>query len=234
MRDGTAVGWTPLVKQADLEAKERTHFISHDGTMCLHVELYFYASSMLPNSALLGDDLSQLRHMQQSCDACFVLRDGRELHAHLAVLCARSPYFRTLVYGENFTKTPPKDGRYDAAEFDENAFELFLKLSYSDDQRGLEGASAETVLEVLRIADLYCVDTVRAMCDSHLAYGATLTVETCGTLLGTAHRMQWAALKRSAMEFYKRNKADVLETDALTKAVRENPDLAIEIMRHCV
>jgi hypothetical protein len=231
MRDGTAVGWTPLVKQADLLSKERTHFISYDDTMCLHVELYFYSKSMLPNSASLGDDLSQLRRMENTCDARFILRDGRELHAHLAVLCARSPYFRTLVYGENFTKTPLKDGRYDAAEFDEHAFELFINLSYSDDQRNLEGASAETVLEVLRIADLYCVDTVRSMCDSHLAYGATLDVETCGTLLGTAHRMGWSALKRAALEFLKRNKGVVLETKAFAKCLTENADLALEIMR---
>jgi hypothetical protein len=233
MRDGTAVGWTPLVKQADLEAKERTHFISHDDTMCLHVELYFYAASMLPNSASLGSDLSQLRRLENTCDARFVLRDGRELRAHLAVLCARSPYFRALVYGENFTKNPSKDGQYDATEFEERAFELFLDMSYSDDQRILEGASAETVLEVLRIADLYCVDTVRSMCDSHLAYGATLSAETCGTLLGTAHRMGWSALKRSAIEFLKRNKAVVIETRAFAKCLTENPDLAIEIMR-CV
>ncbi len=79
MRDGTAVGWTPLVKQADLLSKERTHFISYDDTMCLHVELYFYSKSMLPNSASLGDDLSQLRRMENTCDARFILRDGREL-----------------------------------------------------------------------------------------------------------------------------------------------------------
>jgi hypothetical protein len=233
MRDGTAVGWTPLVKQADLEAKERTHFISHDGTMCLHVELYFYAASMLPNSASLGQDLSQLRRMENTCDARFSLRDGRELRAHLAVLCARSPYFRTLAYGEHFTKMPQKDGSYDASEFDEHAFELFVNLTYSDDQRILEGASAETVLEVLRIADLYCVDTVRSMCDSHLAYGATLNVYTCGTMLATAHRMGWSALKRAAMEFFKRNKAAVVETATFAKAL-ESPDLAVEIMRHSV
>lgn len=231
MRDGSAVGWTPLVKQADLEAKERTHFISYDDTMCLHVELYFYAASMLPNSATLGHDLSQLRRMENTCDARFVLRDGRELRAHLAVLCARSPYFRTLAYGEHFTKMPQKDGSYDASEFDEHAFELFVNLTYSDDQRILEGASAETVLEVLRIADLYCVDTVRSMCDSHLAYGATLSAETCGTLLGTAHRMGWSALKRSALEFLKRNKAAVVETKAFAKCLTENSDLALEIMR---
>jgi hypothetical protein len=233
MRDGSAVGWTPLVKQADLEAKERTHFISYDDTMCLHVELYFYAASMLPNSASLGHDLSELRRMENTCDARFVLRDGRELRAHLAVLCARSPYFRTLAYGEHFTKMPQKDGSYDASEFDEHAFELFINLTYSDDQRNLEGASAETVLEVLRIADLYCVDTVRSMCDSHLAYGATLNVYTCGTMLATAHRMGWSALKRAAMEFFKRNKSAVVETATFAKAL-ESPDLAVEIMRHSV
>jgi hypothetical protein len=233
MRDGTAVGWAPLIKQADLVAKERTHFISHDDTMCLHVEIYFYAESMLPKGTSLGLELSSLRRLEATCDACFVLRDGRELHAHLAVLCARSPYFKQVAYGENFSKKIASSGRYCAAEFEEGAFELFLNLLYIDDQRTLEGASAETVLEVLRIADLYCVDPVRNMCDSHLAYGATLTIETCGTLLGTAHRMGWRALKRSALEFFKRNKSRVLETAAFAKCLATSPDLAIEVLKAC-
>jgi hypothetical protein len=232
MRDGTAVGWTPLIKQADLVAKERTHFISHDDTMYLHVEIYFYAESMLPASASLGLELSDLRRLEATCDACFVLRDGRKLHAHLAVLCARSAYFKTVVYGENFTKKIAS-GEYDAAEFEESAFELFLNLLYLDDPRTLEGASAETVLEVLRIADLYCVDTVRTMCDSHLAYGATLTIETCGTLLGTAHKMGWVALKRAALEFLKRNKSRVLDTAAFAKCLEKSPELALEVLKAC-
>lgn len=231
MRDGTAVCWTPFIKYCDLVSKERTHFVSHDGYMNFHVEIYFNKDSMISDSSSLGMDLMKLRENDRTCDITFSVKDGRQLRAHMAVLCARSAYFRTLTYGELFTNNPPPNGSYDAGEFHPDAFKIFLDLVYTDDQRLLDGISADIVLEVLRIADMYCVDTVRTMCDANLAYGATLDVNTCGTLLSTAHRMNWVALKKSAMEFLKRNKAKVLETMTLSKCIAEHPDLALEILR---
>jgi hypothetical protein len=161
-----------------------------------------------------------------------VLKDNTEIGVHKAILAARSDYFMKSMYGRDFASSQAaRDGKFDASEFTPDAFVTFLKLLYSDDANYLSGKPVDCVLEVLKIADMYGVTSVATHCDNNLAHGNLLTVETCGELLAMATKMNWTSIRKSAMEFFKRNREKVLETTGFHTCVAENPALVIELMR---
>ena len=234
LRDMT-VGWSPFISDTDFTAKERTHYVSHDGMMRLHFELYIHAEPSETGVApitgnQLGRDLLEFRKHDQAADARFSLRSGALVGFHKAVVCARSPYMFNIVYNENFARAT--DQTYDASEFEPEAFMAFLHLLYSDDVGLLTNLTCEQVLEVLRIADLFGSSTVVSACDTCLAHGEMLNVDTCGMLLGIAYKFHRTSLRDAALDFFRRNRARVVCTPGFKKCITENAELSIELWQN--
>jgi hypothetical protein len=226
------VGWFPFVTFTEFVSKEKTHFISHNNVFRLHVELFLHADGDAgrPVGNALGAELLAYRSHDMTFDARFILRDGTELGFHKAIVCARSPYMHNQIYHDQFSANTT--GRHDACEFDPAAFFLFLKLVYTDDSEHLVGATVEVMLEVLRIGDMYGVASVVAACDISLVNGEMLTVDTCGMLLAIGHKFHRSALRKAAMDFFKRNAKRVMGTEGLRKCIMDNPVLALEVMQY--
>ena len=118
---------------------------------------------------------------------------------------------------------------YDASEFEPEAFLAFLHLLYSDDVSHITTLTVEQVLEVLKIGDMYGAATVVAACDACLAHGEMLNVDTCGMLIAIANKFSRAALREAAMDFFKRNRLQVVNTAGFLKCITENPHLSIQL-----
>jgi len=226
------VGWAPLISQTDFETKEITHFVGADGLLRIRLELYIHAEVAETGSSTghpLGQDLLSFRREEKAVDAHFVLADGSRVGFHKAIVCARSPYMFNLIYNERFSRTG--GDLFDAAEFEPVAFVAFLHLLYTDDVQQLTNLSVENVLEVLRIGDMYGTATVVSACDTCLAHGEMLNVSTCGLLLGIAYKFSRESLKSAALDFFKRNRAAVVNTPSFHQCITENADLGIELWK---
>jgi hypothetical protein len=143
-----SVGWSPFISDSDFVAKERTHWVSDDGMMRLHFELYIHAETPETGGAnatgnQLGRDLMEFRKHEQAADAHFSLRSGALVGFHKAIVCARSPFMFNTVYNDNFTRI--KDNTFDASEFEPDAFMCFLHLLYTDDVSALTNLTCEQV-----------------------------------------------------------------------------------------
>ena len=123
--------------------------------------------------------LSALRRDEDTTDLRFVLDDGTSLLAHRAVLAMSSPVLRRALFGS--MKLPdneplPLPGK-DAA-----AVQGLLAYCY-----GEPVVTQETAIPLLQLADEYCIDGLKAMCERWLTDNLS-SVDSASTV----DLFQWA------------------------------------------
>ncbi|KAJ1520319.1 hypothetical protein ONE63_004518 [Megalurothrips usitatus] len=101
----------------------------------------------------LAVQLHDARRSGTMCDVVFVA-DGREFHAHKAVVSARSAVFHSM-FGSTFLEA--RDGRAVIEGVSANAFDKFLEFLYLDHISDW----GELELELLQLADRYMVDHLK-------------------------------------------------------------------------
>jgi len=166
----------------------------------------------------LKTDLGELLKNSSMCDVIFEI-DGFEIHAHKAILSARSEVFRSMFcpnsnFRENQTNTavPIKD-------LERDVFQEMLQFIYTGETEKLSHMADD----LLAAADKYQLDRLKVMCEEALA--SNLTVENVASILIIADMHNAAQLKKIALHFCSSNSNTVPTTEGWKQMVSQNPSL---------
>lgn len=106
---------------------------------------------------LATPSLSTLRRDEETTDVRFALDDGTTLSAHRAVLAISSPVLRRAFFGP---MKLPNDEPLRLPGKDAAAVQGLLSYCYGEPK-----VTAETAIGLLMMADEYCIDGLKALCE---------------------------------------------------------------------
>jgi len=183
-------------------------------------------TSLLPGpSASLGDEelassltqnLEQLFSNRLGADVCFVTA-GMEIKAHKAILSARSPVFAAMLRSGMKESV---ENRVEINDIAPDIFEALLRFIYTD-RVDLTQVDAK---DLLAAANKYLLPLLKFQCQQFLC--KTITSENCGELLVLADLHNALHLKRSALNFIRLNRDDIIKSDAWKNLKQSRPDLS--------
>lgn len=171
-------------------------------------------------SSLLRDLSSLVNNADAFPDVVFLV-EGREVHAHRAVLCARSLHFRTMFSG-GFKER--QQSVVELPDVGHAAFVAALAFLYTGMARDLAPALA---LEVLGLADHFGLDGLRALCSSALMHA--IDAQSVCSLVAHAHRFGAAELKQACFDFILKASPSGLKIDL--SALKADPELMLEVLQ---
>lgn len=166
----------------------------------------------------LKTDLGELLKNSSMCDVIFEI-DGFEIHAHKAILSARSEVFRSMFcpnsnFRENQQNTPVP-----IKDLERDVFQEMLQFIYTGETEKLSHMADD----LLAAADKYQLDRLKVMCEEALA--TNLTVENVASILIIADMHNAAQLKKIALHFCSSNSNTVPTTEGWKQMVSQNPSL---------
>lgn len=137
-----------------------------------------YASYRTPGESTLLADMKRLyNNRAQSSDISFKLPATHPIHAHKALLCARSPYFNMLLTGG----LAESQTQFIKLEEDPAIFEQIIAFCYIDDVTELD---PETIVTLMATANRYNLDRLVQIVANVIGY--SLDVENVSGLLASA------------------------------------------------
>lgn len=139
----------------------------------------------------LSEDLSSLYESQKFSDVILSV-DGRDFHAHKAILAARSPVFAAMFAHEMEEK---KQNRVEIKDMDHEVLNEILRFIYSEKAPQLEKMADD----LLAAADRYDLERLKVMCEEALC--SNLAVDTAAEVLILADMHSAQQLKAHAIEF---------------------------------
>lgn len=128
------------------------------------------------------------------------------VHAHKAVLCARSPYLRALLTGGMLEATQRV---VEISEISPVVFKSVVEFCYSDDVAQLD---ADTIMELLKIAKQYQLEKLTTMVEGIVGYSLD-TQNVCG-IMTTASILSLPKLARACKFYVLANWKAVTRTEA--------------------
>ncbi|CAL5005193.1 unnamed protein product [Urochloa decumbens] len=165
-------------------------------------------------------------------DVSFTVGGETVAAAHRVVLAARSPVFRAELFGPMSDATSPSIALHDV---DPAAFRLMVRYIYTDalpgDAELAPGGAdpAETVKNLLAVADRYAIERLKLMCAQRL--WEKVTPETFASTLAFAETYSCPELKSKCVGFFAvdRNLKQVIFTDGFLWLMQEFPSLVAEL-----
>lgn len=155
-----------------------------------------------------------------------VLRVGtKEIHAHKAILAARSPVFCAM-----FT-TDMRESRAQEVELEDvepEAVGALVRFLYTGEVLCESLETEESALSLLQAAHRYGAATLVETCTQVLC--SNLEVETAIDRLLVADLIQVAEFKTHCLEFISANLADVQMTESYERLVEKRPALLRDII----
>ncbi|XP_010535766.1 PREDICTED: BTB/POZ and MATH domain-containing protein 5-like [Tarenaya hassleriana] len=164
---------------------------------------------------------------------------GEKFQAHKLVLAAQSPYFKS-----KFFNGPEADNEVVTInDLEPKVFKALLHFMYKDslpedvepvltqsfDSLELSEISETLVAKLMAAADIYKLDRLRLMCESHICKG--LSINSVAKILVIADRYNAVELKGVCLRFAAENLAAVLETEAYEYVKEDCPKLQTELLR---
>lgn len=145
-------------------------------------------------TTLLDDMRLLVNNADMFPDITFLV-DGEPVHAHRAILCARSEHFRAM-FKSGMRESREAVVPYDAGGWSRVAFVAMLHFLYTGSVQSLPPALAT---DLMGLADHVGLEGLKALCETALI-DSVETANVC-TLLLTAHRYGSAELKRFCLDF---------------------------------
>ncbi|XP_063973099.1 speckle-type POZ protein-like [Diachasmimorpha longicaudata] len=164
----------------------------------------------------LGTDMGKLLTEEAKFrDITFDLA-GEMIHAHRAVLSARSVVFETMFkyYG---TVVPIND-------IEPEVFKAMITYLYTDTVPKLKEAAGP----LLEVAERFGLDSLKAMCEPILF--DTVTTGNCTDILVTAELFRAVQLKKCVIEFMTRNFKEVVKSPGYKILEKQHAGLLTEII----
>ena len=158
--------------------------------------------------------------------------ETKTFFCHRGILSARSPVFRAMLQADMEEK---RDGIVEIKDFGPDVVEAMLFFMYTAKvSRGVdtvyyyEKKHQDHFSELLKAADQYQLDLLKAACEEALCCG--LQVENCLISLILGDMYQAEKLKKNSMKLFIENMSKVIHgSDDWKKCVKSHPDLTVEI-----
>jgi hypothetical protein len=147
---------------------------------------------------MIAKNISSMLGEEELSDVRFRV-DGKEVHAHKAILTARSDYFRAMFTGG---MKESKDSVIEVPNISHAVFVKVLEFLYTD-KVDEESISLSAGQELLVAAEMHHMKRLKAICE--VALCRFITAETVASLLLTSHRHSAMNLKKSCAAYVKRN-----------------------------
>ncbi|KDO32822.1 hypothetical protein SPRG_02515 [Saprolegnia parasitica CBS 223.65] len=151
-------------------------------------------------------DMRSLIDQPDFADVVFLV-DGRRVHAHRAILAARSDHFKAMFCS----------GMREARE-------LEVHYMYND---AVDVPTPELAIELYAAADMYTLDRLKGLCELVVQKG--LAVENAGVLLSAADELHATRLRDLCMHFIVRHFDTVTKTEGFQLLSR---DLILETLQN--
>ncbi|XP_055952842.1 speckle-type POZ protein-like [Argiope bruennichi] len=170
----------------------------------------------------LKDDLISMFRGSILCDT--KIKTGNAIFpAHITVLSARSPVFKSMFTTDMKEKT---NHCVDIDDLDDDTVSRMLLFMYSDSLDDLEYESAKNLYYA---ADKYNIVSLKHRCSNLLKQ--KILIPNCCDILFLAEKHQDNDLKRVAHDYITKNDEEVFFSDEWKNFEKDHPQLAIEVFR---
>lgn len=174
----------------------------------------------------LQDDMGPLYQDPEHSDVVFVV-GAVELKAHWCIICCRSEVFKRMF---QIGMEEHRTGRITIDDFDVQFVKTFLYFLYTG--RLVDGASDDMhfLVQLLKIADKYRVQSLSDTCISSM--GSLFTPTSVLDVLAIAHEIGHIALKSQALTFATSQEPMLQDIIDLPKFDDLDPDIKVEMFTH--
>jgi len=176
----------------------------------------------------IAEHLGTLLDSTDGADVSFII-DSETLHAHRAVLAARSPVFRAELLGSMAEATASSVTLHDITPA---TFKLMLRFMYTDTFPGdgeLGDSSTGMIRHLLAAADRYALDRLKLMCAQKL--WDNVSVDTVAATLACAEMYNCPELKIKCIDFFamEKNFRKAVLSDGFVELVQQFPSIIAEL-----
>lgn len=168
----------------------------------------------------MQSDYKRLLLKGTESDACLVVC-GKEFPAHKCVLSARSPVFEAMFQHDTAEK---KSGRIVIDDLKPDRFQDFMEYLYTG---RVESFSDDNAFALYAAADKYDVPTLKSECVEYAS--KSLSVDNFCDVITVALRHDEKHLFQLAVEFFKKNVANIIVTVKWQQFMSENSTRANEL-----
>ena len=172
----------------------------------------------LPVDLNLCDDFTRLLESSEDADVTLVVK-GEPIAAHLAILKARSAYFRAMF------NSPMEESLNQTVEIDDvepNVFRGLLRFLYAGQPPENLG---EIAVDLLTVADKYGVDSLKELCEARLC--DDLDDDNVIDYIFVAVRLNCHLLKDKARVYIMENHRALRRNQENWRRLRNDPDLLL-------
>ena len=191
--------------------------------VALPVPAAFPSAVDLPNLRL-QKQFSQLLDSGDQSDVTFVVQ-GEKLKAHKLVLTTRCEVFGSM-FDSGMTETLSKE--VEITDIKPKAFKEFLRFLYTD---VAPKYAEDSTMELLAAADKYCVNDLKAMCET--AISSNLNGRNVIDALLLAEKHNCPTLMTSAKAVFGSH-AKALKSKKAWNKLSESPALLLKLVEHFV
>lgn len=172
-------------------------------------------------SSLLSEDLGNLFRSQVLSDLKFIVED-KTLHAHKAILAARSRVFAAMFEHQT---AEAHSGIITITDLSADAVEEMLRYVYT----GQTPDSYCVTGELMAAADKYDLGELKDVCQETLA--RTTSVDTAAYLFVLANLHSALSLKKCVLTFIRLHSREIEQTPDWIAAMRDHPRIIAEAAR---
>lgn len=169
-----------------------------------------------------GDQLRSLLHTGMHSDVTFVMNDDTSVHAHRAILSARSVYFEAMFRIGGMSESSQKEimVTHDAANF-----KRMLEFIYSNSVSDLATVSSNEVIALLCMANEYLLSDLRELCENRAATMINMQNISKLLLLSAGHNA--SVLKDACGDFVQRHRSDLAADPIFRQDIEANSELGL-------
>ncbi|XP_010520490.1 PREDICTED: BTB/POZ and MATH domain-containing protein 5 [Tarenaya hassleriana] len=190
----------------------------------------------VPDSEL-GLHFGKLLDNMEGSDVTFDVA-GEKFQAHKLVLAARSPFFKS-----KFFRGPVDNQIVTIDDLEPRVFKALIHFMYKDSlpedvepvkthtfhSLKLSEISETLIAKLLATAEVYKLDRLRLMCESHICKG--VSINSVAKILALADRYNASELKGVCLRFTAENLAAVLQTEGYEYVKDHCPKLQSELLK---
>uniref|UniRef100_A0A0A9A749 BTB domain-containing protein n=1 Tax=Arundo donax TaxID=35708 RepID=A0A0A9A749_ARUDO len=188
-------GWPRFIPLAHLERDHLTE--GHIRLICAIMVLSDSSIPVPPSD--FAKHLGTLLDSTDGTDVSFTI-DGETLHAHRAVLAARSPVFRAELLG---SMAEAQMASIALQEITPATFRFMLRFIYTDALPGdeeLGDPPTKSLMQLLAAADRYALDRLKVMCAKKV-WDENMSVHVVSNALALADMYNCQELKTKCLDF---------------------------------
>lgn len=176
----------------------------------------------IPSPSLLND-FRKLINDAETADVCFLV-EGKEVHAHKAILAVRSQYFRAMLFNGHMRESADNS----PVEIRDVSYPVFCKVLeylYTDN---VCNATLEVGIHLMVASELFMLDRLKSICEDLIR--GEISTDNVISILVASHQHNALGLKEIALEFILQHLSES-KIQAGLNELKSEPDLLIEILK---